>query len=87
MQCALLVTNVANRHLLKQNHVAAMIVIAIAGNMGERWKTFRSGTLRTMLAGFLYILTLPAVRNWLMSLFLGKRKQNQKIIDVEVKKG
>lgn len=39
-----------------------------------------------MLAGFLYVLTLPAVRNWLMNLLLGKRKNSQKIIDVEVKK-
>jgi len=63
-----------------------MIMIAIAANMGERWKKFASGTLRTMLAGFLYVLTLPAVRNWLMNLLLGKRKTNQKIIDVGVKK-
>lgn len=39
-----------------------------------------------MLAGFLYVLTLPAVRNWLMNLLLGKRKANQKVIDVEAKK-
>lgn len=55
-------------------------------NMGERWRKFRSGTLKTLLAGFLYVVTLPAVRNWLMNVLLGKRKKNQKIIDVEVKK-
>ena len=63
-----------------------MTMTAIADNMGERWNTFRSGTLRTMLAGFLYVLTLPAVRNWLMNFLLGKRKTDQKIIDVVVKK-
>lgn len=62
-----------------------MIMIATAANMGGRWSRFRSGTLRTMLAGFLYVLTLPAVRNWLMNLLLGKRKSEQKIIDIEVK--
>lgn len=55
--------------------------------MGARWNAFKSGSLRTLLAGFLYVLTLPAVRNWLMSLIVGKPKKNQKIIDVEVKKG
>ena len=63
-----------------------MSTIAIANNMGERWRKFTSGTLKTMLAGFLYVLTLPAVRNWLMNLLLGKRKANQKVIDVEAKK-
>jgi hypothetical protein len=54
--------------------------------MGARWNKFASGTLRTLLAGFLYVITLPAVRNWLMSLITGKPKKDQKIIDVEVKK-
>lgn len=54
--------------------------------MGERWRKFTSGTFKTMLAGFLYVLTLPAVRNWLMNLLVGKRKSGQKIIDVEAKK-
>lgn len=63
-----------------------MMVTVIANNMGERWRKFTSGTLKTMLAGALYVLTLPAVRNWLMNLLLGKRKANQKVIDVEAKK-
>lgn len=54
--------------------------------MGERWNKFRSGTLKTILAGLLYVVTLPAVRNWLMSLLIGKRKKDQKVIDVEAKK-
>ena len=54
--------------------------------MGERWKKFSSTTLRTLLASFLYVITLPAVRNWLMNLITGKPKKEQKIIDVEVKK-
>lgn len=61
-------------------------MIAIAPSMGERWKRFRSGTLKTVLASVLYIITLPAVRNWLMSLLTGKPKAGQKVIDVEVKK-
>ena len=63
-----------------------MIMIAIANNMGERLRKFTSGTFKTMLAGVLYVLTLPAVRNWLMNLLVGKRKSGQKIIDVESKK-
>ena len=62
-----------------------MITIVIVNNMGERWRKLTSGTFKTMLAGFLYVLTLPAVRNWLMNLLLGKRKSGQKIIDVEAK--
>jgi hypothetical protein len=58
----------------------------IASSMGTRWQTFRSGTLKTFLAGLLYVVTLPAVRNWLMSLLVGKRKKDQKVIDVEAKK-
>lgn len=58
----------------------------IVNNMGERWRKFTSGTLKTMLAGMLYVVSLPAVRNWLMNLLVGKRKANQKVIDVEAKK-
>ena len=54
--------------------------------MGTRWQAFRSGTLKTFLAGMLYVVSLPAVRNWLMGLLVGKRKKDQKVIDVEVKK-
>lgn len=64
----------------------AAVMIANANNMGTRWQNFRSGTLKTVLAGALYVLTLPAVRNWLMNLLVGKRKKNQNVIDVEVKK-
>jgi uncharacterized membrane protein HdeD (DUF308 family) len=54
-------------------------------NMNAWWSRFRSGTLKTILAGILYIVTLPAVRNWLMNLLVGKRKNTQKVIDVEAK--
>lgn len=54
--------------------------------MATRFERFRSGTLKTLLAGLLYVITLPAVRNWLMNLLVGKRKADQKVIDVEVKK-
>ncbi len=54
--------------------------------MGERLRKFTSGTLKTVLAGMLYVVSLPAVRNWLMNLLVGKRKANQKVIDVEAKK-
>lgn len=60
--------------------------VRVAKHMGERWNRFRSGTLKTILAGFLYVITLPAVRNWLMNLLLGKKKKDQRVIDVEVKK-
>ncbi|MFA6018014.1 MAG: hypothetical protein WCT28_04510 [Patescibacteria group bacterium] len=53
--------------------------------MGTRWSAFRSGTLKTMLAGLLYVVTLPAVRNWLMNLLTGKQKKDQKVIDVSAK--
>ncbi|MEK9155141.1 MAG: hypothetical protein AAB839_00665 [Patescibacteria group bacterium] len=54
--------------------------------MGARWTKFRTGTFRTVLAGFLYVITLPAVRNWLMGLLTGKSRTAQKVIDVEAKK-
>lgn len=60
-------------------------MVVTVNNMGARWQKFRSGTLKTFLAGVLYVLTLPAVRNWLMSLLVGKRKKDQKVIDVEAK--
>lgn len=71
---ALMISNVAERK------------IVVVSNMGERWKKFRSGTLRTMLAGVLYVITLPAVRNWLMNLLTGKARKDQKVIDVDAKK-
>lgn len=59
-------------------------------NMGERWRKFRSGTLRTLLATFLYVLTLPAVRNWIVNLVMGKKTEkkavNAQVIDVKAKK-
>ena len=59
-------------------------------NMGERWRKFRSGTLRTLLATFLYVLTLPAVRNWIVNLMTGrkadKKAVNTQVIDVKAKK-
>ncbi len=47
---------------------------------------FGFGAVKTMLAGLLYVLSLPAVRNWLMNLLVGKRKKDQQVIDVEAKK-
>lgn len=55
-------------------------------NMGERWNRFRSGTWKTFLAGVLYVISLPAVRNWLMNLLTGRARKGQKVIDVEAKK-
>ncbi len=66
--------------------IAAMIMAVIANNMGTRWQSFRTGTLKTIFAGLLYVVTLPAVRNWLMNLLVGKRKKDQQVIDVEAKK-
>ena len=60
-------------------------VRVIAASMGTRWSAFRSGTFKTMLAGLLYVVTLPAVRNWLMNLLTGKQKKDQKVIDVSAK--
>lgn len=66
--------------------MGVVIMVAIASNMASRWQSFRTGTLKTLLAGLLYVVSLPAVRNWLMNLLVGKRKKNQQVIDVEVKK-
>ncbi len=63
-----------------------MNMTVIANNMGTRWQAFRSGTLKTFLAGMLYVVSLPAVRNWLMNLLVGKRKKGQPVIDIEAKK-
>ena len=57
-----------------------------APNMGARWKAWIPRAFKTILAGFLYILALPAVRNWLVNKLVGKPKTNQKIIDVVAKK-
>jgi hypothetical protein len=68
----------------KKKGVAA--TVAIASNMASRWQSFRTGTFKTFLAGILYVVSLPAVRNWLMNLLVGKRKKDQHVIDVDAKK-
>mgnify|MGYP001612303072 CR=1 FL=1 len=70
----------------KSKQEAVVATVAIANNMASRWQSFRTGTLKTFLAGILYVVSLPAVRNWLMNLLVGKRKKHQQVIDVDVKK-
>lgn len=85
-RCVPLHRSAAAHRLRKRKNRAAQKGNVIAPNMGARWKQFTSGTLKTILAGFLYLVTLPVVRKWLMNLLIGKRKQNSKIIDVVAKK-
>ncbi len=74
------------KDLRRKRKADAAVAGAIANNMGSRWQSFRTGTLKTFLAGILYVVSLPAVRNWLMNLLVGKRKKDQQVIDVDAKK-
>jgi hypothetical protein len=86
MLCARPLMHVAKNQRKRRRKKAAAITVAIANNMASRWQSFRTGTLKTFLAGILYVVSLPVVRNWLMNLLVGKRKKNQQVIDVDAKK-
>jgi hypothetical protein len=83
--CVRLTVPAATKKKIHRNPAVAGIVIAHKPMFAFLSK-LRKGTFGTILAGVLYVITLPAVRNWLMGLLTGKSRTDQKVIDVNAKK-